>query len=288
MTTLNNPLGDLPTGQLITLLTEGAIDGQALMDTLQGDLYALTDARSTSAESTKIDLLAELLRRAAAPPPKRQDATHANIARILRPYAAEVQEHFFVITLDGKLPTPAILNVHLVYKGQRNTVILSPIEVFRPAIRDGATRIILAHTHPTDQACQSMDDIQATNALVELAGMMELHIMDHIIVSRQGFFSMAQEGAMQKPTAAPASSKNERSTKKYSEAIFLAIGIIDMEETGLTEEQLRAYRSADLYQWLMGWGYAWDAALQAWIAADEERPNVNGDRALPSAANIPF
>ena len=140
MTMLNNPLGDLPTGQLITLLTEGAIDGQALMDTLQGDLYALTDARSTSAESTKIDLLAELLRRAAAPPPKRQDATHANIARILRPYAAEVQEHFFVITLDGKLPTPAILNVHLVYKGQRNTVILSPIEVFRPAIRDGATR----------------------------------------------------------------------------------------------------------------------------------------------------
>ena len=275
MTTLNNPLGDLPTGQLITILTEGAIDGQALMDTLQGDLYALTDAPSTSAENTKIDLLAELLRRAAAPPPKRQDATHANIARILRPYAAEVQEHFFVITLDGKLPTPAILNVHLVYKGQRNTVILSPIEVFRPAIRDGATRIILAHTHPTDQACQSMDDIQATNALVELAGMMELHIMDHIIVGRQDFFSMAQQGAMRKTETTAAYKGDEKSTEKYREAMYLAIGIIDVEEElELTETQLRAYRSADLYQWLMGWGYAWDVPLQAWLKVDEGQPKT--------------
>lgn len=274
MTTLNNPLSDLPTGQLITVLTEGAIDGQALMDTLQGDLYALTDAPSTSAESTKIDLLAELLRRAAAPPPKRQDATHANIARILRPYAAEVQEHFFVITLDGKLPTPAILNVHLVYKGQRNTVILSPIEVFRPAIHDGATRIILAHTHPTDQACQSMDDIQATNALVELAGMMELHIMDHIIVGRQDFFSMAQQGAMRKTEMTTAYKGDEKSTEKYREAMYLALGISDVEELELTETQLRAYRSADLYHWLMGWGYAWDDPLQSWLKVDEGQPKT--------------
>ena len=90
MTTLNNSLSNLATGQIITLLTGGAIDGQALMDTLQGDLYALTDAAPGNAEITKIDLLAEILRRAAAPPPRRQDATHENIVRMLRPYAAEV------------------------------------------------------------------------------------------------------------------------------------------------------------------------------------------------------
>ena len=273
MTTLNNSLSNLATGQIITLLTDSAIDGQALMDTLQGDLYALTDASPTS-ESTKIDLLAELLRRAAAPPPKRQDATHANIARILRPYAAEVQEHFFVITLDGKLPTPAILNLHLVYVGGRNNVTLSPVEVFRPAIRDDATRIILAHTHPTDQACQSIDDVQATNALVELAGMMELHIMDHIIVGRQGFFSMAQQGAMRKTETTAAYDGNGKETGKYREAMYLAIGITDVEEIELTETQLRAYRSADLYHWLMGWGYAWDDPLQSWLKVDEGQPKT--------------
>jgi hypothetical protein len=125
MTMLNNPLQDLPTGQIITLLTGGNIDGHALMDTLDGDLNALAN-EPASTEGTKIDLLSELLRRAAAPPPKRQDATHANIARILRPYAADAQEHFFVITLDGKLPTPAIIGVYLVYKGARSSVIISP------------------------------------------------------------------------------------------------------------------------------------------------------------------
>ena len=275
MTTLNNPLDNLPTGKLITLLTDGAIDGQALMDTLKGDLYALADEPLTSTESIKIDLLAELLRRAAAPPPKRLDATHANIARILRPYAAEVQEHFFVITLDGKLPTPAILHVHLVYKGGRNNVTLSPVEVFRPAIRDGATRIILAHTHPTDQACQSIDDVQATNALVELAGMMELHIMDHIIVGRQGFFSMAQQGAMRKTETTAAYDGNGKETGKYEEAMYLAIGITDVEEIELTETQLRTYPPVELYQWLLRWGYTWDDALQAWIKEDEGRPKTN-------------
>jgi DNA repair protein RadC len=275
MTMLNNPLQDLPTGQIITLLTKGGnIDGQALMDTLDGDLNALAN-EPASTEGTKIDLLSELLRRAAAPPPKRQDATHANIARILRPYAADAQEHFFVITLDGKLPTPAIIGVYLVYKGARSSVIISPPDVLRPAIRDGATRIILAHTHPTDQACQSIDDVQATNALVELAGMMELHIMDHIIVSRQGFFSMAQQGAMRKTETTVAYNGNGKETGKYEEAMFLAIGITDVEEIELTETQLRSYPPVELYQWLLRWGYTWDVPLQAWIKEAEGRPRNN-------------
>jgi DNA repair protein RadC len=275
-TTLNHPLRDMPTAQIITMLTGGAIDGQALMDELQGDLYALTDApASTDTEITAADLLAELLRRAAAPPPKRQDATHANIARILRPYAADEQEHMFVFTLDNRRPTPGIIGAYLVYKGARSSIIISPPDILRPAIRDGATRFILAHTHPTDEARQSMDDIQATGILVELAGMMEIHFMDHIIVSRQGFFSMAEQGAMKKQEAAPVSGEDETESPQYVEGLFLADGIVDAEEVDLTEEQLRAYRPEELYQWLQNWGYAWDDALESWFKVEEaEQPTA--------------
>lgn len=271
MTMLNNPLQDLPTGQIITLLTGGAIDGQALMDALDGDLHALTNEPSTITESTEIDLLAELLRRAAAPPPKRQDATHANISRILRPYAADAQEHMFVFTLDNRRPTPGIIGAYLVYKGNRSSIVISPPDILRPVIRDGATRFILAHTHPTDEACQSMDDIQATSALVDLAGLMEVHFMDHIIVSRQGFFSMAEQGAMRKTETTDAYIDNDKSTDKYREAMYLASGIIDTEDIELTEEQLRSYRPHELYQWLQNWGYAWDAPLQAWITSENSK-----------------
>ena len=56
--------------------------------------------------------------------------------------------------------------------------------------------------------------------------------------------------------------------------MYLALGISDVEELELTETQLGAYRSADLYQWLMGWGYAWDVPLQAWLKVDQGQPKT--------------
>ena len=79
---------------------------------------------------------------------------------------------------------------------------------------------------------------------------------------------------MRKTETTAAYKGDEKSTEKYREAMYLALGIIDVEELELTETQLRAYRSADLYHWLMGWGYAWDVPLQAWLKVDEGQPKT--------------
>lgn len=78
-------------------------------------------------------------------------------------------------------------------------ITLSPPDVFRPAIVDQASAMILVHTHPNDQASQTLQDIATTKHYRTLANMLEITLLDHIIVSRQGFFSMVDDGALAPP-----------------------------------------------------------------------------------------
>ena len=62
-------------------------------------------------------------------------------------------------------------------------------EVFRLAVMTNCTRIILAHNHPSGNYEASDIDIDTTKALLHAAKILEIRILDHIIVSSQGYFS---------------------------------------------------------------------------------------------------
>lgn len=197
------------TPALIQNLT-GIQAAAALFDNLHGDLHGLRDVQtwedvallcpeSPEQDYTKVMMLGEFMRRIASPAPLRMPATPENIANAMRPYASRMQEELWIVTCDSTRPTPAILNFHQIYIGGRDTITLSPPDVFRPAIVDQAAAMILVHTHPNDEACQTAQDIRTTKHYRILADMLEITLLDHIIVSRQGFFSMVDDGALAPP-----------------------------------------------------------------------------------------
>ena len=100
------------------------------------------------------------------------------------------QEEFHIVLLDEK---------HHVIKSEQITVglldksLAHPREVFKPAVRESASAIILVHNHPNGDPTPSQDDKQITNELKRAAGTLGLQVLDHIILSKDKVLSMAEE-----------------------------------------------------------------------------------------------
>ena len=100
------------------------------------------------------------------------------------------QEEFHIVLLDEK---------HRVIKSEQITVglldksLVHPREVFKPAVRESASAIILVHNHPSGDPTPSQDDKEITKELKRAAGTLGLQILDHIILSKDKVLSMAEE-----------------------------------------------------------------------------------------------
>jgi DNA repair protein RadC len=100
------------------------------------------------------------------------------------------QEEFHVVLLDEK---------HHVIKSVQITVglldksLVHPREVFKPAVRESASAIILVHNHPNGDPTPSQDDKTITRDLKKAAETLGLQILDHIILSKDKVLSMAEE-----------------------------------------------------------------------------------------------
>jgi DNA repair protein RadC len=68
--------------------------------------------------------------------------------------------------------------------------------VFSSALKCLASSIVLAHNHPSGQLRPSEEDIRLTRKLIEGARYLDLSIYDHVILSREGFYSFMDSGMM--------------------------------------------------------------------------------------------
>ena len=89
------------------------------------------------------------------------------------------QEVFVVVTLNTK---NRVIQRHLVSIGTVNSALVHPRECFRPAILDGASAVILAHNHPSNDPTPSAEDIKITRQLVQAGRHIGIKVMDHIII----------------------------------------------------------------------------------------------------------
>ncbi|MEM9136093.1 MAG: JAB domain-containing protein, partial [Cyanobacteria bacterium P01_F01_bin.42] len=68
----------------------------------------------------------------------------------------------------------------------------NPREIFREVIRNGATRMIVAHNHPSGSLDPSAEDITLTQQLLEGAALLEVPLLDHLILGQGEFCSLRQ------------------------------------------------------------------------------------------------
>ena len=89
------------------------------------------------------------------------------------------QEEFWILLLNSQ---NIIVKEELISLGVLDSAILHPREVFRPAIKNSAKRIILVHNHPSGNSQPSEEDLEVTKRLIEIGESMDIKILDHVII----------------------------------------------------------------------------------------------------------
>ena len=111
----------------------------------------------------------------------------------LREYADRKQEYFLSLTLDG---AGHLIEKRVVTVGTLNQSLVHPRELFADAIADRAAGVVVAHNHPSGRAFPSAEDRRVTQRLLEASRILGIELVDHVIVTREGWYSFAEEGEL--------------------------------------------------------------------------------------------
>ena len=101
------------------------------------------------------------------------------------------EEVFILITLNTKNIVTGYFEVH---RGTINTSLVHPREVFKRALLNNASNIMVAHNHPSGDPNPSKEDIQITERLKEAGNLLGINLLDHIIVGDDKYISLKEKG----------------------------------------------------------------------------------------------
>ncbi len=74
--------------------------------------------------------------------------------------------------------------------GTVNSNIVHPREVFRSGIESNAVAVIIAHNHPSGEAIPSNEDVEITKQLIQAGKILGIRVLDHVIITTNGFASV--------------------------------------------------------------------------------------------------
>jgi DNA repair protein RadC len=83
-----------------------------------------------------------------------------------------------------------VIHDEVISIGTIDANLVHPREVFRPALEYSAVAIVLAHNHPSGNISPSLADIEFTKQLVESGKIMGITLLDHVIITKEGFASV--------------------------------------------------------------------------------------------------
>ncbi len=125
---------------------------------------------------------------------KRKILCSRDAYEIMQPITADLlREEFWIICLDIR---NQIVKKHCVSQGSATGTVVDPKHIFKIAIDNNAHTIILSHNHPSGEIKPSQPDINITRKCVDAGKFLELHVVDHIIVTQDKYFSFADEGLL--------------------------------------------------------------------------------------------
>lgn len=105
----------------------------------------------------------------------------------------EFVEQFKVLLLNR---ANKVLGIFEVSTGCSTGTVADPKLIFAAAIKANACGIILAHNHPSGNLQPSQADIELTRKMKEGGKLLEIQVLDHVIVTTEGYYSFADEGLL--------------------------------------------------------------------------------------------
>lgn len=89
-----------------------------------------------------------------------------------------------------------IIHFEIISKGGITGTVADPRIILKLALNHGATSIILSHNHPSGNLQPSHADIELTKKIKQAAEIMDIKLLDHIIVSEEGYYSFMDEAVL--------------------------------------------------------------------------------------------
>lgn len=106
----------------------------------------------------------------------------------LQDYQHEV---FAVLFLNN---SNKIKRFEIISKGGLTSTVADPRIIFKLALENNASNLILCHNHPSGKLEPSQSDISLTEKIKSAATHLDMRVLDHVIVSTNGYYSFADEG----------------------------------------------------------------------------------------------
>ena len=101
------------------------------------------------------------------------------------------QEYFICISLNG---ANEVIENRTVTVGLLDRSQVHPREVFADVITDRAASVIFAHNHPSGALEPSNSDLKIQEQLTEAGRILGIKVLDHIIISKKGYYSFQENG----------------------------------------------------------------------------------------------
>ncbi len=112
-----------------------------------------------------------------------------DVALVVRESARHARrESFFALLLDAR---HRVLSLRVVSVGSLESSLVHPREVFRPALREGAAALVVAHNHPSGDATPSVEDREVTERLRQVGELVGIELLDHVVVGGERYYSFA-------------------------------------------------------------------------------------------------
>jgi DNA repair protein RadC len=115
-----------------------------------------------------------------------------DVYRYIRPYLEDLSyEEFYIIGLKR---SNVIIGHRLISKGGMTGTIADGKIIFQELLEMKAVSCILCHNHPSGTLQPSESDIKLTSKMGQFGRLIEINVLDHVIVTDDGYFSFADEG----------------------------------------------------------------------------------------------
>ncbi len=180
----------------LTRLAEGSLQRLAGFDVAVLECVAGVG----SAMASRVLASLELGRRAAAADgePGEHIRGPADVFARMGPRLRDVpQEEFHALLLNTR---HRVLREVLVTRGTLDSALIHPREVFRPAVGEGAASVILVHNHPSGDPTPSAEDRAVTRQLAEAGRAVGIPVLDHVVIGRGTYASLADDLAPVPPS----------------------------------------------------------------------------------------
>lgn len=105
----------------------------------------------------------------------------------------ELVEDFVMICLNGSYEAIGWVKIS---SGGFNAALVDPRLIFAVALQTASTAIILAHNHPSGNTEPSENDKAITRQLREAGKLLSIAVLDHLILTKEAFFSFAENGLL--------------------------------------------------------------------------------------------